>query len=220
MASARQPDARAPGSSSLVELAPEHPDLIAFEAQIGEKLGAGIGRRDRRASWSPIAETGRAALPQPRSTRPRRSARRSEPSPSRRGRHAPAPRPRRAPSRRCAARRSRPRRRARRAAGEARGRTSTSCSPRPEKQEQAKRYNEYVKTLVELAEAVDDPAEKIELLPEGRRSLHDQVLERGRGREVLRGDPRRSTASTRRRDRLPPPELREAARLGEAHRPR
>ena len=31
-----------------------------------------------------------------------------------------------------------------------------------QKQEQAKRYNEYVKTLIEIAEAVDDPAEKIE----------------------------------------------------------
>ena len=31
-----------------------------------------------------------------------------------------------------------------------------------QKQEQAKRYNEYVKTLIELAEAVDEPAEKIE----------------------------------------------------------
>lgn len=31
-----------------------------------------------------------------------------------------------------------------------------------QKQEQAKRYNEYVKTLVELAEAVDDPIEKVD----------------------------------------------------------
>ncbi len=31
-----------------------------------------------------------------------------------------------------------------------------------QKQEQAKRYNEYVKTLIELAEAVDEPAEKID----------------------------------------------------------
>src|SRR5262249_12084429 len=31
-----------------------------------------------------------------------------------------------------------------------------------QKQEQAKRYNEYVKTLVELAEAVEEPVEKID----------------------------------------------------------
>ena len=103
-------------------------------------------------------------------------------------------------------------------AGEARRSTSTSSLAKAQKQEQAKRYNEYVKTLIELAEAVDEPAREDRLLHQGRRPLHDQVLERGRGGQVLRGHPR-----ARRRERpghrLPPPELREAPRLGEAHRP-
>ncbi len=46
-------------------------------------------------------------------------------------------------------------------AAEAAGRVEELKS-KAQKQEQAKRYNEYVKTLIEIAEAVSDPAEKID----------------------------------------------------------
>ena len=182
----------------LSALAPDHPNLLAFEAQIGEKLGAG-GTNHAAApafvateSVPPPAEPALSEPPPPAAPEHAAAVRDGgEPQTP-----APAVRDGETPNPPRAARRAAPALAAEEApvAGLAAAVEPTSPSrravveaapvavapvaaapaapPKPvvnieellakaAKQEQAKRYNEYVKTLIELAEAVDDPAEKI-----------------------------------------------------------
>ena len=155
----------------LARIAPEHPSLLAFEAQIGEKLGAStptpvleappevaaaaLAPPDVAVS-EPVAEVleaGPPAASPPASTpelvSPIGLALSGEPveaAPAVVAAHAVAP---------------------------AVVAAQPEAPPKPvvnieellakaQKQEQAKRYNEYVKTLIELAEGVDEPGEKIE----------------------------------------------------------
>jgi tetratricopeptide (TPR) repeat protein len=128
-----------PWFEKLVALAPDHPALKAFELQIGETLGGGAAAAPAEVpADAPVEPAPVAAAPEP--------APAPAPVPS-----APPPAPAPAP-------------------------VASAPPPPPakpavnidellakaQKQEQAKRYNEYVKTLIELAEAVDEPAEKID----------------------------------------------------------
>ena len=153
VARAGKSDSRANGvRAARARSHPEHPQLRAFEAQIGETLAA----RAARATHDESAPSG---VPDAA-----RSGRRSRSTRSRAGRNRAgavgAPRSKSklrtvaacAPHRPAAARP--PRRRRRRSPSSAR-------SPRSKKR--AKRYNEYVKTLLQLAALVPDAHEKVEL---------------------------------------------------------
>ena len=148
----------------LSAVSPEHPQLRAFEAQIGETLKpvAHAERRTtaRRRRRRPTRIERRGDARSPRSRRLARRCRwraiRRPPPPA-----APAP----APTPAAGARRgAAPRRlRASAAAPTATRRRSPSCAQLAEKQEAAKRYNEYVKTLLQLAALVPDDDEKVAL---------------------------------------------------------
>jgi golgin subfamily B member 1 len=142
----------------LAAITPDHPNLHAFEAQIGEKLGGGGG-----AIAAPPAAPASVAPPAPAAPAPVAVAaapveEEAPPPPPVPVAAAPAPvvaaaAPAPAPAPAAPAEPAPP--------------------PKPtinveellakaQKQEAAKRYNEYVKTLIELAEGVDDAFEKIE----------------------------------------------------------
>ena len=89
-----------------------------------------------------------------------------------------------------------------------------------DKQEANKRYNEYVKTLLQLAAMRPRRGGEGRPLHEGRRALHRQVREPGRGREGLRGGHRHRSREPRRRSTTCAADVREASRLGEAPRSR
>jgi tetratricopeptide (TPR) repeat protein len=173
----------------LAAIAPDHPSLQAFEAQIGERLGgAALAAADAEVQVETGAEVhvdvgedapaahvpddapvaALTAEPAPAAHEdapppveatpapaPVASAPPPAPAPS-----APPPAPEPAPPPPAAA-------------APAPAPTPPPAPAKPavnideliakaQKQEQAKRYNEYVKTLVELAEAVEEPAEKID----------------------------------------------------------
>ena len=98
-----------------------------------------------------------------------------------------------------------------------RQRTSPSSRALAEKQESAKRYNEYVKTLIAARARSCRTRPRGSISTNGGRSLHQQVRQPGRGGEGLRGDPR-DRPRERAGDRFPAADVREAARLGEAPR--
>ena len=129
----------------LSTLAPEHPSLRAFEAQIGQKM-TGAAPSAATPSAPPPAEHAPSAPP---------AAKAPSAAPPAKAPSAPPPAP--APGAPPAA-----------AAPPASVKAAASpekiaeLKAKAEKQEQAKRYNEYVKTLVELAEAVEDDFEKID----------------------------------------------------------
>ena len=66
-----------------------------------------------------------------------------------------------------------------------------------DKQEAAKRYNEYVKTLLQLAALVPEARREDRALLQGGRSLRLEVRQPGRGREGLRGRTRHRSRTTR-----------------------
>ncbi len=136
----------------LASVAPEHPALKAFELQIGERLGGGAAPAPTPvapavAATEPTPAPLAVASPEP-TPAPAPAAAPVEPTPA----PAPAaasPEPTPPP----------PAAKAVVAAGDVEKLRADLA-----KQEAAKRYNEYVKTLVALAAAVDDEIEKIELL--------------------------------------------------------
>ena len=148
----------------LVAIAPDHPSLRAFEAQIGEHLGAPApGAADDAAvdvvvaSEPPPAPIAPASEPPPA---PARAA--SEPPPPVSAAYEPppvsaAPEPVAAPAPTLA-----PPPVSEPVVASKPSVNIDELIVKAQKQEQAKRYNEYVKTLIEIAEAVDDPAEKID----------------------------------------------------------
>ncbi len=147
----------------LSAVSPEHPQLRAFEAQIGETLKPVAAAR---VPWTARAPLPSPPPPPPAAAAPTRRAGAASPRPARRApRSATRPRPR--PSRRRA-----------RAAAPVRplpppAPAPAAAAPPPvdeakiaelrqlaDKQEGAKRYNEYVKTLLQLAALVADLDEK------------------------------------------------------------
>ena len=186
----------------------------------------GPDRRDARSRRTASTRRRRGARGRRRAARRDRSPRPSRPRPppvvaprSRRDEPAPAPPRRRAP---LPPRRSPPRRRRRAAPRRPPSTTAKVAELRAmaEKQEGAKRYNEYVKTLARSSPTLVGRSGR-----EGRRSTRrppsstsTQVREPGRGREGLRGDPRHRSRATRQADRIPAADVREAPRLGEAPR--
>jgi tetratricopeptide (TPR) repeat protein len=183
----------------LAALAPDHPSVAAFEAQIGEKLGAGGGAAP--ASTGPAIETGEVQVdmggedidasssPAPAApavpSAPPAVASAPPPAPPAVASVPPAapsvppaaPAPSVPPA---TAAPSVPPPAAAPSVPPAAAAPAPVAAPAPppapakpvvnieellakaQKQEQAKRFNEYVKTLIELAEAVDEPHEKIE----------------------------------------------------------
>lgn len=154
----------------LAALAPEHPSLRAFELQIGERLGAGAPAAE--AAPAPVAapveeEIPVAAAPEPEpaaapveepaapvAAEPEPAPPQSAPVPSA---PPPAPVPSAPPPAPVAAAPSVP------PAAPAKPAVNIDeLLAKAQKQEQAKRFNEYVKTLIELAEAVESPVEKID----------------------------------------------------------
>ncbi len=190
----------------LSAVSPEHPQLRAFEAQIGETPQGGCQRRRR----------GRG--PAARARRRPRSA--GSDSRARAGRRADSAR-----RDSCAAAASAPRRLRRlrpavAACPRRRGRRREdrrAARQLADKQEAAKRYNEYVKTLLQLAALVGDPDEKVALYSKAADLYITQVREPGRGREGLRVGPR-DRPGQRAGRRIPAADVREASRLGEAPR--
>jgi len=156
----------------LAQLDPEHPSVLAFEAQIGQKLG-GAGDVAPVAVPVSVPPPSEPAAPQPVSAAPVSAAPPPMPEPTSAPTSSPAPveavaapppmpsapppMPVAAPAPAAAA--------PAQVAAEV-----ASASPekieelqqKAAKQEQAKRYNEYVKTLVELAEAVPDEVDKVD----------------------------------------------------------
>ncbi len=130
----------------LSAVAPEHPQLRAFEAQIGESLKPilqptdGVSAPAVQAPKSdPVPETRAPVVEaQPEA----QAARSATPAPAV---VAPAPTPAPAPVA---------------AVDDAK---ITELRQLADKQEAAKRYNEYVKTILQLATLVDDPEEKVAL---------------------------------------------------------
>ena len=144
----------------LAATSPEHPILRAFEAQIGERLSAASaplpaavgGAGDDAASMAPTNEMAplrpSAEPPPPVQSAPPPPVQSAPPPPIQ---SAPPPPIQSSPPP-----------------------ASASVAPakpavnidellaKAQKQEAAKRFNEYVKTLIEIAEAVSEPAEKIE----------------------------------------------------------
>lgn len=173
----------------LSALSPEHPNLLAFEAQIGERLGApanddapaveagsvqievgseSVDISDEAADDATVEPAAAvAAEPEPEpvvaaprapSVPPPAAAAPSVPPPKMPSAPPPAaPPPAAAPAPAPAAAAV-----AKPAAPAAPAANLDELLAKAQKQEQAKRYNEYVKTLIELAEAVVEPAEKIE----------------------------------------------------------
>jgi tetratricopeptide (TPR) repeat protein len=170
----------------LAAVAPDHPNLLAFEAQIGEKLGAGAPV----AAAAPAAHAADAevqveaggevdlegiggdaasSLPEPPHADAPAAAAPSVPpvaaAPSVPPVAAAPSVPPAAPPPAAAAPPPPPPPAAPPPPPAAPAKPAVNIDEllaKAQKQEQAKRYNEYVKTLIELAEAVDDPAEKID----------------------------------------------------------
>ena len=128
---------------TLAALAPGHPSLEAFEAQIGERLSEG-GAQGSAASaegGTDVAVDVAVDVSEESAEQPEVEAQEpiaaepaaAEPEP------APVPPPPAVSLEKI-----------------------EELKSKAQKQEQAKRYNEYVKTLVELAETVEDPAEKVD----------------------------------------------------------
>jgi tetratricopeptide (TPR) repeat protein len=129
----------------LSGLSPDHPQLRAFEAQIGETLHP---NNNAPPAPAPAAHTNDVAapsdVPTPRAALPvDEPPAAPPPAPTPAASAAPPPAPPAAP-----------------AADEAK---IAELRQQADKQESAKRYNEYVKTLLQLAGLVADGAEKIEL---------------------------------------------------------
>ena len=177
LAPARRPDPRARASSSGSRaLAPEHPALRAFEAQIGETLERARRRRASgalRAAAAPPAAGVASRRPSPAVAPAVRAPSRP---PSRRP--APAPAARAAPPAAAPRRRRRRRRRSPSFAKSSRSRKRPSATTSTSRR------------CVALGDAVADPEREGRLLPAGRRPLRQQVLEPGRGGEGLREGPR------------------------------
>jgi tetratricopeptide (TPR) repeat protein len=144
----------------LSAVAPEHPQLRAFEAQIGEALkpvrmertnDVGSHDAERSDGVSGHAPVSQAPTPRPQPAAAKAAEVPSPPPPA----PEPAPIPAAAPA----------------AAPPAAPATATPADEakiaelrqQAEKQEGAKRYNEYVKTLLQLAALVPDNAEKVSL---------------------------------------------------------
>ena len=196
----------------LAAIAPEHPSLRAFEAQIGEQRRA-ARRAGPRATRRRVAAASEPSRPTRQDARRASSRRRGRPRgrvavpPRRARRRSPRPRPTSAPPpvepvglrarRRRAARCAAPRSRA--AAPAKPAVKIDELLAKAEKQERRKRYNEYVKTLMSSPRPSDEPTEKVDLYAKAADLYIDQVREPGRGGEGVRGDPRASTARTRRR---------------------
>ena len=163
----------------LSAVSPEHPQLRAFEAQIGETLQASAAqtrRRRRRRRRPALERTRTTCAPRRRRRAVQAESRRGAPRPRHRSlpradargsavAQRPPPAPPAPPRRRA---RGSGRRRARRRAARRRRppstrRRSPSCAQLADKQEAAKRYNEYVKTLLQLAALVPDADEKVAL---------------------------------------------------------
>jgi golgin subfamily B member 1 len=161
-----------PWFERLAAIAPEHPNLRAFETQIGERITAAAGAPAvvRAAAAAPV-NTGASAPPPPvevalvAPVAPVAPLEPPAPIPVAVAPSAPPPAPSVPPPAQAAPSAPPP----------APVEVAASTPPpaklaanidellaKAQKQEQAKRYNEYVKTLIEIAEAVDDPAEKID----------------------------------------------------------
>ena len=152
----------------LATLAPEHPNLQAFEALIGQKLTPAAQGKTTTAQAAPAPAPAEEAAPSADV-----DVMMSEPPPPPAAEPAPASA---APAAAPAAVAAPAAPAAPEPAAEPEAPAAAAAPPvavvsadkiaelkaKGEKQEQAKRYNEYVKTLVELAEAVSEPEEKID----------------------------------------------------------
>ena len=172
----------------LSQIEPQHPMLLAFEAQIGEQLSnappaTAASRRSGRSA--PTVRRAHADARRRRRTSTTRAARPPSsrvderaspplvPPPSRRRAAVGEPRRSRSAVARAAAappRAAAPRRRAARRAASDAGRAAAADPGKiaelralADKQEANKRYNEYVKTLLQLATMVPDAEEKVAL---------------------------------------------------------
>ena len=128
----------------LSALSPEHPQLRAFEAQIGESLGS-------TSAAAPVASPKPApvAPATPAAAEPAEPEA-QEPPPPPPPAAAPAPPPPPAPA-------------AHADAGPVDEAKIAELRALADKQEASKRFNEYVKTLLQLAGMVPDPQEKVSL---------------------------------------------------------
>lgn len=136
----------------LAQLDPEHPSVLAFEAQIGQKLGASAAPEAAPARPAPPPIPAPAAAPPPVEEPVEEPV--AEPAPA-----AAAPPPAPPPPAAAPAPAAPP------PAPEPVGASPEKIEElkqKAAKQEQAKRFNEYVKTLVELAEAVPDTTDKVD----------------------------------------------------------
>ncbi|MFO0591911.1 MAG: hypothetical protein U0441_30470, partial [Polyangiaceae bacterium] len=150
----------------LAAVEPEHPAVAAFEAQIGESLSGGSKPADAPVENAAEAEVPAAAPvavavaePEPAPELEAAPPPVAEPEPVA---AAPAPAPTPAPAPVAAAPAPAP---APPPPAEPVGASPEKIEElkqKAAKQEQAKRYNEYVKTLVELAEAVPDATDKVD----------------------------------------------------------
>ena len=143
----------------LITIAPDHPAVAAFEAQIGQKLGAAPAEEPVIPAPSRAPAKASVPAPAPKAMTP-------APAPVQ---AAPEPEVHEAPPESCA-RRSSPDvavdAEVSVEAGEAGDDLELKIielREQAQKQEASKRFNEYVKTLVALAEIVPDVAEKVDL---------------------------------------------------------
>ena len=133
----------------LSAVAPNHPELRAFEAQIGERIEA---QGDIAASPAVVVAASRHPEARPVSVAPTPAAEPPAPEPE----PTPAPAIARAVP---AAASSQPS-----VSGDAADPAKIAeVRAAAEKQESSKRFNEYVKTLLQLAGMVPDPEEKVQL---------------------------------------------------------
>ncbi|MDX2051129.1 MAG: tetratricopeptide repeat protein [Polyangiaceae bacterium] len=146
----------------LAKLDPSHPSLLAFEAQIGEKLaGAALAGKPPTEVSATVAESSGAgtAKGEPSSNDVGSSAdvRSSEgaPAPEAGVQVAAEPPPATEPKAAAVPAAAR--------APEVSEAQISKLRSQLAAQEEAKRYNEYVKTLVALGDAISDPTERVEL---------------------------------------------------------
>ncbi|HEY1534901.1 MAG TPA: hypothetical protein VGF76_12815, partial [Polyangiaceae bacterium] len=132
----------------LSRVDPTHPALQAFEAQIGEQLS---GAAPARAAEAAPVSNRAVAAPAPAAQAELEVAPPSAPAPA----NEPAPASAAAPAPVAAAPVA--------ASGAADEALIASLREKLQQQEAAKRFNEYVKTLMSLGDAVSDPMEKAEL---------------------------------------------------------
>ncbi len=145
----------------LGAVAPEHPTLRAFEAQIGETLARGGDVSPPSAVPTPRAPAAAQTAPPPeeakRAAAEEAAAAAPEPEPVIANPQAEAPAASPAPPPAAAAAPAAP------AAPPADEGKIAELRALAEKQEGAKRFNEYVKTILQLAGMVPDDAEKVSL---------------------------------------------------------